>query len=69
MKRCEKHRYRDKREALSASHRRRTSDDNPPDFLRVYLCPFCHGWHMTSQPLLLSEARRAGRRSSLGTTG
>lgn len=51
-------RFRDKREALDALHqavaeRRRMVEDGKPSRrreCRVYACPSCNGWHLTSQP-------------------
>lgn len=44
---CGKMRYRDKEEAVDRAHLRAGSDKI---YLRVYECPDCGGWHMTSRP-------------------
>lgn len=44
-----KHRYPDRKRALSALNRViKTVKPGYP--LRVYKCPKCRGWHLTSQP-------------------
>lgn len=42
-----KFRYRTKQEALYFAAKRVGS--GKAGYLRVYQCPYCHGWHMTSQ--------------------
>lgn len=45
---CGKMRYRDKEEAVDRVHLRINKSD--AEYLRVYECPHCFGWHMTSRP-------------------
>jgi len=47
-----KKRYRDKREAMRFSHMRQSSANEPAEYLRVYECPRCWGWHLTKKPLV-----------------
>jgi len=46
---CSKVRFKDKKQALRAAHLRLSSNDNTPDYLRVYACEACAGWHLTSK--------------------
>jgi len=45
---AQKDRYNSKAEALSGA-RHREAAENGPDRLRVYKCPVCDGWHLTSR--------------------
>lgn len=45
---CQKNRYADKRSAEGARNSRMASakGHNLPEFLRIYPCPDCNGWHL-----------------------
>lgn len=47
-----KTRYARKADAAYARHYRlyRDTRRNKPDFLRIYHCPVCNGWHFTRKP-------------------
>lgn len=49
---CRKRRYRDRIAALLAlaATGRRKHARNPKQETRIYRCPACKGWHLTSQP-------------------
>jgi hypothetical protein len=54
LPKCSKKRYRDKEEAVAAMHYRLSpprigQPDESAEYLRVYPCQYCFGWHMTSQ--------------------
>jgi len=49
---CTKHRYPDKKSALTAiNHRLHGHQRNRPEYLRAYPCPDCRGWHLTKNNL------------------
>lgn len=46
---CKKHTYSSEDAAVTVRRHRLQSRNNPPEYLRVYYCPTCNGWHLTSQ--------------------
>ena len=51
VRKCTKRRYRDRIAALLAleSTGRKRHTGRPKDERRVYHCPDCRGWHLTSE--------------------
>ena len=45
-----KRRYRDRTEAKTVLHGFAELSTREVKPVRVYLCPMCKGWHLTSQP-------------------
>lgn len=45
---CSKRVYWKKRDAETALNARMRSSRNQPDFLRIYHCDECSGWHLAS---------------------
>lgn len=47
VRRCKKHTYLSKRDALTARNAALHRRHHRPDFLRAYPCAECCGWHLT----------------------
>ena len=46
-RRCGKHTYRTKRDALTARNAAFQRRRHRPEYLRAYACEHCCGWHLT----------------------
>lgn len=53
---CGKNRYRSQSEAIRNAMAANLKTGHP---LRVYACPRCHGWHLTSQPMRTTPRKAA----------